>query len=69
VSAYTLALKRLPTSTVATHAYVNPVVAVALGALLLGEAITENALVGAAVILTAVALTLMARDRAIQPEV
>jgi drug/metabolite transporter (DMT)-like permease len=69
VSAYTLALKRLPTSTVATYAYVNPVVAVALGALLLGEAITENTLVGAAVILTAVALTLTARHRAIQPEV
>jgi len=31
LSAYVLALQRLPTSTVATYAYVNPVVAVALG--------------------------------------
>ena len=68
LSAYTLALKRLPTSTVATYAYVNPVVAVALGALLLGEPITGSILVGAAVVLTAVALTLTARHRVIQPE-
>lgn len=61
LSAYVLALQRLPTSTVSTYAYVNPVVAVLLGALLLGEVITGRILVGAAVIVLAVALTLSAR--------
>ena len=35
--AYVYALKHLPVSTVSLYAYVNPVIAVALGALLLGE--------------------------------
>lgn len=63
LSAYVLALQRLPTSTVATYAYVNPVVAVALGAFILGEVITVPTIIGATVVLTAVALTLMARPR------
>ena len=36
-TAYVYALKHLPVSTVSLYAYVNPVIAVALGALLLGE--------------------------------
>jgi len=36
-SAYTYALKYLPTATVSLHAYANPVIAVVLGAVLLGE--------------------------------
>ncbi len=63
VSAYMLALQRLPTTTVSTYAYVNPVVAVLLGALLLNEAITGRIVVGAAVILTAVTVTLLSRRR------
>lgn len=68
LSAYVLALQRLPTSTVATYAYVNPVVAVALGALLLDEVVTASMLVGATVVLVAVALTLTARGRAAEQE-
>ncbi len=63
LSAYVLALQRLPTSTVATYAYVNPVVAVALGALLLDESISGRTLLGAGVVLSAVILTLTARRR------
>ena len=36
-SAYTYALKYLPTATVSLYAYANPVIAVVLGAMLLGE--------------------------------
>ena len=61
LSAYVLALQRLPTSTVATYAYVNPVVAVALGALLLDETVSSRTLLGAAIVLSAVSLTLTAR--------
>ncbi len=63
LSAYVLALQRLPTSTVATYAYVNPVVAVALGALLLNESISGRTLLGASVVLGAVILTVTARSR------
>lgn len=68
LSAYVLALQRLPTSTVATYAYVNPVVAVALGALLLDEVVTASMLLGATVVLVAVALTLTAQQRAAEHE-
>src|SRR6185369_16505333 len=39
-SAYAFALASLPVSTVATYAYVNPVIAVALGAFVVGERFT-----------------------------
>ena len=45
-SSYVWLLKNAPNSTIATYAYVNPVVAVALGALLLGEGITLAVVVG-----------------------
>ena len=54
-SAYTWLLQHAPVSVVATYAYVNPVVAVLLGALVLGEVVTPSMLVGAAIILAAVA--------------
>jgi drug/metabolite transporter (DMT)-like permease len=54
-SAYTWLLQHAPVSVVATYAYVNPVVAVLLGALVLGEAVTPSMLIGAAIILAAVA--------------
>jgi drug/metabolite transporter (DMT)-like permease len=49
-------LRVAPTSLVSTYAYVNPAVAVGLGWLIAGEAITAATLLGAAVIVTAVAL-------------
>jgi drug/metabolite transporter (DMT)-like permease len=54
-SAYTWLLQHAPVSVVATYAYVNPVVAVLLGAVVLGEAVTPSMLIGAAIILAAVA--------------
>jgi drug/metabolite transporter (DMT)-like permease len=54
-SAYTWLLQHAPVSVVATYAYVNPVVAVILGAVVLSEAVTLSMLTGAAIILAAVA--------------
>jgi drug/metabolite transporter (DMT)-like permease len=60
-SAYIWLLKAAPTHLVGTYAYVNPVVAVALGALWLGEPITLSVLLGGAAIVVAVALIVSAR--------
>ncbi|MDW8338617.1 MAG: EamA family transporter [Thermoleophilia bacterium] len=51
LTAYFWLLQAAPTSLVATYAYVNPVVALVLGSLLLGEAITSQmALAGLAIV-------------------
>jgi drug/metabolite transporter (DMT)-like permease len=63
MTCYVLALQRLPTATVSTYAYVNPVIAVGLGALLLGERLTVTSLVGGAVVVGCVALLLISRSR------
>jgi drug/metabolite transporter (DMT)-like permease len=55
-SAYAYILKALPTATVATYAYVNPVIAVILGVVVLDEPLTAQALVAGAAIVAAVAL-------------
>jgi drug/metabolite transporter (DMT)-like permease len=55
-SAYAWLLKNVRISVVATYAFVNPVVAVALGALFLGEQITTTTLVAGASIVAAVVL-------------
>jgi drug/metabolite transporter (DMT)-like permease len=60
-SAYIWLLKVAPTSLVGTYAYVNPVVAVLLGSLWLGEPITPSILIGGAAIIVAVALIVSAR--------
>lgn len=54
--AYTYALNHLPVSFVSLYAYINPVVAVALGTLLLGEPLTIRIVVAVAVIVMGVAL-------------
>jgi drug/metabolite transporter (DMT)-like permease len=56
-SAYAFALAALPVSTVATYAYVNPVIAIFLGWSILSEKITTTTLIGAAVIVCSVAAT------------
>ena len=56
-TAFAYCLNELPASTVGTYAYVNPVVAVALGALLLGEAVSPGLLIGGLLIVASVALT------------
>ncbi len=63
MTCYVIALRRLPTASVSTYAYVNPVVAVGLGALLLGERLTVVTLTGGAVVLASVALLLVNRAR------
>jgi drug/metabolite transporter (DMT)-like permease len=55
-TAYIWLLKHVPTSKVSTYAYVNPVVAVFLGWLILGERIDAYVIAGSAVIVIAVAL-------------
>lgn len=55
-TAFAYCLSVMPAGVVATYAYVNPVVAVALGALVLGEPITPAVLGGALLILFAVLL-------------
>jgi drug/metabolite transporter (DMT)-like permease/uncharacterized metal-binding protein YceD (DUF177 family) len=60
-SAYTWLLRNARTSLVGTYAYVNPVVAVLLGAVFLSEPLTPRMLVAGAAIVLAVALILRAR--------
>jgi drug/metabolite transporter (DMT)-like permease len=60
---YVWLLQRAPISLVSTHAYVNPVVAVLLGWLWLGEPITWPVVVGGAVVLVAVGLVMSERRR------
>jgi drug/metabolite transporter (DMT)-like permease len=55
-SAYGIAVRALPTATVATYAYVNPVIAVVLGTLILNERLTPAMLGGGALIVGAVVL-------------
>jgi drug/metabolite transporter (DMT)-like permease len=55
-SAYGIAVRSLPTATVATYAYVNPVIAVLLGTLILNERLTPAMLAGGALIVGAVVL-------------
>jgi drug/metabolite transporter (DMT)-like permease len=55
-SAYVWLLKNAPTGLVSTYAYVNPVVAVALGALFLAEPVTPRMLLAGLAIVAAVAL-------------
>jgi drug/metabolite transporter (DMT)-like permease len=53
-----------PLPKVATYAYVNPVVAFVLGAIILGEELSPRTVLAAAVIIGAVALIITARSRA-----
>ena len=57
-SAYVWLLGNAPISLVATYAYVNPVVAVALGALILDEPVTSAVLIGGGVIVASVAIVI-----------
>ncbi len=57
-TAFIWLLGRMPATRVASHAYVNPVVAVALGYFVAGEMITPRMLLGAAIVLVSVFLIL-----------
>jgi drug/metabolite transporter (DMT)-like permease len=54
-TAYARALERLPLSFVSLYAYINPIIAVALGAVMLGERVTPRLLVASALVLAGVA--------------
>jgi len=54
--AYTYALRHLPVSLVSLYAYVNPVIAVALGVVILGEAFTWRMGLAAALVFGGVAI-------------
>jgi len=56
-SAYVWALQHLPISTVVSHQYVNPAVAVLLGAVILDESLGLSAVIGAALVIAAVFAT------------
>jgi len=62
-TAYVWLLGRAPVSVVSTYAYVNPAVAVLLGALLASERLTGATLTGGLVILVAVAMVVTAEGR------
>ncbi|MCW2756883.1 MAG: peptide methionine sulfoxide reductase [Nocardioidaceae bacterium] len=57
-TAYGYSLAHLPITTVSTYAYVNPVVAVALGAALLGETFGPREILGTGLVVFSVALTM-----------
>jgi len=62
-TAYGWLLRVAPLPLVATYAYVNPIVAVALGALILGESITPRTLLAGVIIVVAVAIIVWTRRR------
>jgi drug/metabolite transporter (DMT)-like permease len=66
-TAYVWLLRAAPTSLVSTYAYVNPIVAVALGWALLGEEITAQMLLAGGAIVVSVALILRTSGAALEP--
>jgi drug/metabolite transporter (DMT)-like permease len=62
-TAYLYILKKSTAARVGTYAFVNPIVALMIGWLLGGEALTPRTLLAAAVILTAVVLVITAPHR------
>ncbi|MDT9690966.1 EamA family transporter [Streptomyces sp. P9(2023)] len=62
-TAYAWLLQTAPLSLVATYAYVNPIVAVALGSLILGEALTWPIMLGGAIVVAGVCLIVTTERR------
>jgi drug/metabolite transporter (DMT)-like permease len=62
-TAYSWLLQAAPVSKVSTYAYVNPVVAVLLGALFVDEVVTGTAVVGGAITVLAVAVVVSEEGR------
>jgi drug/metabolite transporter (DMT)-like permease len=55
-TAYAYALKHLPVATVSLYAYINPIIAVILGTLILSEPFSARMAMSAAVVLAGMAL-------------
>jgi drug/metabolite transporter (DMT)-like permease len=66
-TAYTWLLRNAPISAVATYAYVNPVVAIVLGALILSEELTLVMLLAAGVIVASVAFVVTRQHERREP--
>jgi drug/metabolite transporter (DMT)-like permease len=62
-SSYVWLLNNAPISLVSTYAYVNPVVAVALGAVFLGESITLAVIAGGLIVVVGVAVVITTERR------
>jgi drug/metabolite transporter (DMT)-like permease len=62
-TAYAWLLKHAPLSLVGTYAYINPIVAVSLGALFLHESLSVRTIIAAGIIIVAVAIIVTARSR------
>lgn len=67
-STFVWLMKHSAPARVATYAYVNPVVAVILGWLILGEPITPRTLVASAIIVAAVAIITTEKSRTAKPK-
>jgi drug/metabolite transporter (DMT)-like permease len=67
-TAYAWLLRQAPISRVVTHQYVNPLVAITLGAVVLGERLTATTLAGAAVVVGAVFVTVRHETRPPSPQ-
>lgn len=63
-AAYTFALKHLPISFVSLYAYINPIIAVVLGMIVLGEPFNGRMIVAAGIVFAGVALVQARRPRA-----
>ncbi|HEY8039669.1 MAG TPA: drug/metabolite exporter YedA [Polyangiaceae bacterium] len=66
-TAYSYLLAHTRPAVATSYAYVNPIIAVALGAAFAGERFGATSLVGAVIVLAAVALVGLARSRRIAP--
>jgi drug/metabolite transporter (DMT)-like permease len=62
-TAYAWVLRKAPLPLVATYAFVNPVIAVILGSLILGETVSPTQLVAGGIIVAGVALIILGRSR------
>jgi drug/metabolite transporter (DMT)-like permease len=68
-AAYSYALRHLPVAVVSLYTYVNPVIAVALGTLLLGEPFRVEMILGGAVIAAGILIVRPAAGRRRAPQV
>ena len=66
-TAYAWLLQNAPISQVVTHQYVNPLVAIVLGAVVLGETFDATTIVGALIVIGAVFATIRSETRTTTP--
>jgi drug/metabolite transporter (DMT)-like permease len=66
-SSYVYTLKHLPISTVSLYAYVNPIIAVVLGTLVLSEPFSARIVAAAALVLGGIAIVRSVRQSPKEP--